>query len=82
MLIRQHLDFLQSAIAAQLELLRKMQSQDRPLVDVLMTIPGIKEPAARLIVAQISDDPTSVPNTEHFASWVGGCPGNNESAGK
>ena len=51
MLIRQHLDFLQSAIAAQLELLRKMQSQDRPLVDVLMTIPGIKEPAARLILA-------------------------------
>lgn len=82
MLIRQHLDFLQSAIAAQLELLRKMQSQDRPLVDVLMTIPVIKEPAARLILAQISDDPTSFPNTEHFASWVGVCPGNNESAGK
>lgn len=53
MLIRQHLDFLQSAIAAQLELLRKMQSQDRPLVDVLMTIPGIKEPAARLILANL-----------------------------
>ena len=35
-----------------LELLRKMQSQDRPLVDVLMTIPGIKEPAARLILAK------------------------------
>lgn len=82
LLIRQHLDFLESAIAAQFELLRKMQSQDQPLLDILMGIPGLKEAAARLILAEISDDLTSFPNAEHFSSWCGVCPGNNESAGK
>ena len=47
-----------------------------------MTIPGVKETAARLILAEIGDDLSSFPSIRHFTSWAGICPGVKESAGK
>lgn len=61
--------------------LRKAQQPYQESIDLLTTIPEIKETAARLIFAEIGDDLSSFPNAEHFASWIGVCPGNNESAG-
>lgn len=80
--MRTGLDRAESEIATQFELLREMQAGDQALIDLIMDIPGIKEPAARLILAEVSNDLSSFPNSEHFASWAGVCPGNNESAGK
>lgn len=51
-------------------------------VQLLDTIPGIGEQAAETIIAEIGVDMSRFPSAGHLASWVGMCPGNNESAGK
>jgi transposase len=48
----------------------------------LLTIPGIAEVAARVVIAEIGVNMTVFPTAGHLASWAGLCPGNNESAGK
>ena len=65
-----------------LELLRQIQKPYQEIVDRLMTIPQIKEVSARLILAELGDDLSSVPSIRHFSSWAGICPGVKESAGK
>lgn len=78
---REHLTYLQKRTDDVMATLRKAQQPYQESIDLLTTIPGIKETAARLIFAEIGDDLSSFPNAEHFASWIGVCPGNNESAG-
>jgi transposase len=48
----------------------------------LLTMPGIAEVAARVVIAEIGVDMAVFPTAGHLASWAGLCPGNNESAGK
>jgi len=45
-------------------------------------IPGIGKESAQTILAEIGLDMSWFPTAAHLASWVGLCPGNNESAGK
>jgi len=45
-------------------------------------IPGINQRVAEIIVAEIGTQMDRFPTAAHLASWVGLCPGNNESAGK
>jgi len=49
---------------------------------LLDTIPGIPRWQAEVILAEIGLDMSRFPNANHFASWAGLAPGNNESAGK
>lgn len=50
---------------------------------LLQTIPGIDEQSAVQIIIELGgDDLSSFRTASHLASWVGVCPGNNESAGK
>ncbi|HYX91767.1 MAG TPA: IS110 family transposase, partial [Myxococcaceae bacterium] len=49
---------------------------------LLMTIPGIDRVAAAVLIAEIGTDMTAFLSADHLASWVGVCPGSNESAGK
>jgi transposase len=48
----------------------------------LDTIPGIDLRAAENIIAEVGADMEPFASAGHLASWVGMCPGNNESAGK
>jgi transposase len=48
----------------------------------LDTIPGVDQRAAQNIIVEIGADMGQFPSAAHLASWVGVCPGNNESAGK
>jgi len=48
----------------------------------LMTVPGIGKRSAEAIVSEIGVDMTRFPTAQHLASWVGLCPGHDESAGK
>jgi transposase len=48
----------------------------------LETIPGISVQAAEIIIAEIGPDMNQFPSAGHLASWVGVCPGNDQSAGK
>ena len=51
-------------------------------LDLLMSIPGINETAALLILAETGNDLSSFPSIEKFCSWIAVCPGNKISAGK
>lgn len=54
----------------------------RRSVELLTTIPGISDAAARVIVSEIGFDMTRFPTSGHLISWAGLCPRNDESAGK
>jgi len=51
-------------------------------VDRLQTIPGISKVAACQILVELGDNLGAFRNVSSFASWIGICPGNHESAGK
>ena len=49
---------------------------------LLMTIPGVGERAATVVISEIGVDMARFPTAAHLAAWTGLAPGNNESAGK
>lgn len=49
---------------------------------LLQTLPGIDRIGAAMLLVEIGDDMTAFGRADRLASWVGMCPGNNESAGK
>jgi len=54
----------------------------RAAVSLLMTMPGLCDTAARVLVAEIDTDMTPFPSAAHLVSWAGVCPRLDESAGK
>ncbi|MDQ1024702.1 transposase [Streptomyces umbrinus] len=50
-------------------------------IENLDTIPGIGPAAAEIIIAETGGDMTQFATAGHLASWIGVCPGMNESAG-
>jgi transposase len=51
-------------------------------VEQLRDIPGLDRKTIEDLIAEIGLDMSVFPSEKHLASWVGICPGNNESAGK
>jgi transposase len=85
-LIRQslrQLEFLASCIdELEQEIRRRILAvpEYREASSLLQTIPGIREDAAAVIIAEAGVHMEQFPSTKHFSSWVGLCPGNNKSA--
>jgi transposase len=78
----EHLEYLEKAIA---QLHERIDEKIKPYqheVDLICTTPGIDTVGAQHIFAEIGGDISVFPSEGHLASWVGICPGNNESAGK
>jgi transposase len=77
-----HLDFLDE----QIELLSgAIEEQIRPFwpaVELLSSIPGVRQRTAELLIAEIGSEMSVFPTAGHLASWAGQCPGNDQSAGK
>jgi transposase len=57
-------------------------SARQPLLVLPQTIPGIDRIGAATLLVEIGPDMQSFGSAERLASWVGICPGNNESASK
>ncbi len=53
-----------------------------PQLVLLQTLPGVDRIGAAMLLVEIGTDMTSFGSAAKLASWVGICPGNNESAGK
>ena len=51
-------------------------------MELLTTIPGVKQRTAEVLLAEVGPTVDPFPTAAQFASWAGLCPGNNESAGK
>lgn len=78
-----HIDHLDAAIAALDE--RVSEAMDpfaTPVLELLVTIPGVGRRVAEVIVAEIGTDMSVFASDAHLASWAAVCPGNNSSAGK
>ncbi|MDQ0605171.1 transposase [Streptomyces canus] len=50
-------------------------------LDLLDTVPGIGRMAAEIVFAETGGDMSQFATAHHLASWIGVCPGQNESAG-
>ncbi len=77
-----HIDFLDEAIE---KVSGEIEARMAPFgwaLDLLMTIRGVGQRTAEVIVAEIGVDMKRFPTSRHLASWAGMCPGNHESAGK
>jgi transposase len=51
-------------------------------LDRLVTIPGLKQRTAEVVVAETGADMARFPTAAHLCSWAALCPGQDESAGK
>jgi transposase len=78
----QQIDALDQAIAEIDKEVEANLDPFRPLIPLLISMPGIGELAARMILAEIGTDMSRFPTAAHLISWAGLCPKNDESAGK
>jgi transposase len=77
-----HMDFLEAAIAQlEGEIEHRLQPYEEA-VQLLQTIPGVKQVAAATLVAELGTDMRQFPSAKHLASWAAVCPGNKQSGGK
>lgn len=84
-LIKLHIDQVDALNKAVRELEARVDEHLDPFrknVEVLMTMPGISEVAASVIVSEIGSDMARFPTAAHLVSWAGLCPRSDQSAGK
>lgn len=76
------IDFLEEAIATLTDEIDRQVRPFEPVLEHLMTIPGVKRRNAVTIFAETGGDMTRFATAGHLCSWGAMCPGQNESAGK
>jgi transposase len=81
-LLLQHLDAIDAAIAQIDQEVDGKVEPFRTAIQIVSTIPGVRELSAEVIVAEIGIDMGRFPTAGHLISWSGLCPRNDESAGK
>lgn len=80
--IRDHVDYLDAAIA---ELDGHIDTEVAPfrhVMDLLVTLPGVSQRTAQVIIAETGADMAVFPTAAHLAAWAGLCPGLHASAGR
>jgi transposase len=80
--ILQHIEQIEQRIARMDRYLLEGLKAWQPQLNLLQTIPGIDIQGAAMMLVEIGADMSVFGSAERLASWVGICPGNNESAGK
>jgi transposase len=79
---QQHIEELEARIGRfDVYLLSNMKSEYNTLA-LLQTIPGVDCIGAAMLLVEIGSDMDAFGSADRLASWIGICPGNNESAGK
>ena len=77
-----HIDFLDESIT---RLSDEIEQRIAPFArqrDLLMSIPGVRQRSAEVLIAEIGVDMTVFATPKHLASWAKMSPGNDQSAGK
>ena len=80
--IMQHIEQIEQRIERMDQYLLEGLRAWQPQLNLLQTIPGIDIQGAAMLLVEIGPDMDVFGSAERLASWVGICPGNNESAGK
>ena len=82
-LIRRHMENLNDLKEELKKLIIQIASKYQPLIDLLMTVPGIGEPLTAIrILAEIGANMSVFETSKLLCSWAGLTPQNKESAGK
>lgn len=78
-----HLCFLEDQIAALDQDIREQirQAGYEPSWELLQTVPGVQEPTAAVLLAEMGPDTKQFESEKELSSWAGLAPGNNKSAG-
>ena len=80
--LMRHIEEIEARIARfDARLLSELESERNTLA-LLQTIPGVDLIGAAMLLIEIGTDMDAFGSADRLASWVGICPGNNESAGK
>ena len=80
--IMQHIEQIEQRINRMDQYLLDGLRAWQPQLNLPQTLPGIDVQGAAMLLVEIGADMTVFGSAERLASWVGICPGNNESAGK
>ncbi|HEX5995369.1 MAG TPA: transposase [Jiangellales bacterium] len=75
------IDHLDAVVAVLDTRIAKLIGDHDENIENLDTIPGIGRRAAEIIIAETGGDMTPFASAANLASWIGVCPGMNESAG-
>jgi len=82
-MLKLHLQVIDQLTAAIDELTSQIEVVTEPFrdqLDLLITIPGVSEQVAVVIIAETGGDMGKFATAGHLASWAGICPGHNQSA--
>jgi transposase len=84
-LLRLHLNQIDALDVAMATIDAQVEANLEPLrtaVELIMSIPGIENLSALVIVSELGIDMSRLPSAAHLISWACICPRNDESAGK
>jgi transposase len=77
-----HIRFLEDAITDLDAQIDRLIDPFAPMLELVMTIPGVDRIVGICLIAEIGVDMTIFPTAGHLASWAGICPGNHASGGR
>lgn len=80
--LMQHIEEIEARIARFDARLLDGLKGERNTLALLQTLPGVDLIGAAMLLVEIGSDMDAFGSADRLASWVGICPGNNESAGK
>jgi transposase len=84
MLLKQQIEqvkLLRQQVQELTDMLAESMKAHTKVLHRLTKIPGVDLAAAQELVAEVGPEAAAFPSAEQFASWVGCCPGSQESAG-
>ena len=80
--LMRHIEEIEARIARFDARLLDGLKDERNTLALLQTLPGVDLIGAAMLLVEIGSDMDAFGSADRLASWVGICPGNNESAGK
>ena len=80
-MVLEQLQFLEQQIVQLDQEMANLLSQHQDAVQRLAEVPGLGVDSAQQIIAEVGPTAATFPSEKQLSSWVGACPGDDESAG-
>jgi len=80
-MVLEQLQFLEQQISQLDQEMARLLNQHQDVVQRLAEVPGLGVDSAQQIIAEVGPTAATFPSPKELSSWVGACPGDNESAG-
>jgi transposase len=80
-MVLEQLQFLERQISQLDQEMASLLNQHQDAVERLAEVPGLGVDSAQQIIAEVGATAATFPSAKELSSWVGACPGDDESAG-